>query len=751
YKIKVDYAGLYSDYSNQVLNAKVSDKNGKNIAFATIASAKNGTSGTTYFSFDAPTNNISDYVVEIYVANNGVMASSGIYQKDADGTIGAQGTIWLDPVLGNDNNTGLLEAYPIKTIEQAMAIAGKNATIILKNTIVIDKDTTIDFGGKNVTIKRWYDSEDDYFKGNMFEVGVWDDTKTAEENAANRVTLTLGSVTINGGGYIRDSISRGIYVKNANIICNGTIIQSHENVINGPTFYLVKNSTITFNGGKYFYNGTYSSKGGVVYATEGSSIIVNDGRFVDNTGYEGGVFYLKDSSLEIYRGYFDNTGNAGSGSFEIVNATKVYIANSTFENHTNAGSEPYAGVMGIFECKNIDVTILNCKFLNNQTKGKGGVFYLNNNTNTTLKIYDCEFIGNKSTAGDGGVIYAKTAIDLEIYNTLFEGNEATTSPYAGGAIWAAGGEHSFYNCEFINNKAYNSGAVVLNEAVGVSIIDCTFEGNKGNSGGSLGGALRIIGADINNTYLKIDNSEFKTNNAGTGGAISFNKGYAEITNCEFSGNTSGQTGGAIGFGTNIIRVRIENCEFNECKASDVGGAIYSPAVKLSVYNSKFVKNTSGGNATGGAAILANSSSTTVCIEGCDFSENISKGNGGAVCTSATGTNTINNCNFINNQAGYSSGGAIYCNKTLFVDGGLFKGNSAPRTGGAISGVYTIDTWDNPEGFHTESNYFYTGGDKPQATIKNAIFEGNYVTDTRVSAGGAICLSGNSKPDSIDNC
>lgn len=182
-----------------------------------------------------------------------------------------------------------------------------------------------------------------------------------------------------------------------------------------------------------------------------------------------------------------------------------------------------------------------------------------------------------------------------------------------------------------------------------------------------------------------------------------------VSSSDYKGGALNNTGDARIYGD-----LINNKAYN-------GGAIYSNGGSLLIDGGNITNNAAFNN---GGAIATTINAT---ISNAVFSSNTSKGGGGAVycynSTANSATVEITNTNFSLNTTTGSSGGAIYCNQKLIVNGGVFSGNSASTYGGVI----------NVAG---------------SAEISNATMYGNTVSAT--NCGSAIYVS-NGKTLKLTGC
>lgn len=126
--------------------------------------------------------------------------------------------------------------------------------------------------------------------------------------------------------------------------------------------------------------------------------------------------------------------------------------------------------------------------------------------------------------------------------------EGLTEGSAGGGLYVAAGAkaatHLIINCIFIDNRAHNGGAVLV-DAARPSFIDCTFTNNKADFNG---GAVYNNGTGAEASPI-FRNCTF-TNNSSNSGAGMTNNGTNGLStplliHCDFVDNTSLMNGAAI--------------------------------------------------------------------------------------------------------------------------------------------------------------------------------------------------------------
>ena len=318
-------------------------------------------------------------------------------------------------------------------------------------------------------------------------------------------------------------------------------------------------------------------------------------------------------------------------------------------------------------------------------------------------------------------------------------------PGQGGAVLGSGVVH-IDNCKFIDNTAYyaNGGAVCL-VGSGSTITNSYFEGNKAikNPDNQQSGGAGAVFINANNSA--ISHSTFIKNEAGlNGGAIGSSANYLEyvtITNCTISNNTAGGSAGGIGMQSKNFHITDSTFKYNEAKG------------QFTTYP---------GN--GGAMVMRGWDSYAY---NCTFIGNIAKQHGGAVFSTNTSYNPLNNntgfelCTFIDNIAGYNGGAADWAagaNHGYIIDS-IFTNNTAKRSGGAVHwsghyGTVSNSTFinNNATGDVISEIGGVTGGGDGGAIVwvgshglinDNCNFTNNFAK----YRGGAVFLHGNS----TENC
>lgn len=307
-------------------------------------------------------------------------------------------------------------------------------------------------------------------------------------------------------------------------------------------------------------------------------------------------------------------------------------------------------------------------FKNNLGMYGAGLFHSGNATYT-----DIRFTNNRSTgnAARGSAVY--NAAGFKLKKGLFESNkiiESGSYPGYGAALFSTGGAE-LTDVDFENNTVTNGQGGAIYAYGSLTMTRVVLSASQATTGGAM---YMTSGAPV------LKNVRFEDNKStGNAGAL-YVTGGITMDSVAFRGNSAGLAGGAIYGGSTIT---INRGAFIGNTAVQHGGAIWSSAT-LKISNSIFSRNrvSSSGTYYGGAIYLY------------------------------TGTATLTNNSFSNNNINYnktgvlSYGGAIYRNAgTATLNNSIFWGNTR---GGAVE-------------------------DQLSATIKvnNSIVQGGFVTGLNI--------------------
>ena len=447
--------------------------------------------------------------------------------------------------------------------------------------------------------------------------------------------------------------------------------------------------------GTYKYTEPVEILKNITIKNRGNGEVILDGSL--NTGnyikYDIGVEYInnilripyRNATVNLYNLIFTNAYNQGHGG-AIYNHGNLSIYNCTFVNNTVVGDPEldfnYGGA-AVFSY-NGKLTIRDSYFVNN-TGYEGGAIYgaADSDVVGVLDINNSKFENNKATTVNdaGGAIYAGNYLKFLINNTEFIGNLAPTkhSQYiaggTGGAIYIRSTiASSIANSNFVNNSAFYWGGAIKSYAGSFDLTNCNFTGNYA---GASGGALHISrSASLEDVVPTVNNCIFSNNDAGStisaggssnrGGAICV-EGIIAVYNSAFYGNTA-VDGGAIyaGFANNMI----DNCTFVSNSAVN-GGAINNYHGSINVTNSYFEANI----ASYGGAIANYQTYGYVNLLNNTYVENSAAYGGAIYSTKSIDSATANilSSEFVNNSAS-AKGNELYINGNANINYNSFVNN-----------------------------------------------------------------------------
>ncbi len=352
------------------------------------------------------------------------------------------------------------------------------------------------------------------------------------------------------------------------------------------------------------------------------------------------------------------------------------------------------------------------------------------NLGGNLSIYNVHF--NENFGEKGGAIYNYNNGSVTIQNSFFKLNSTPHGSYwnlnDGGAIYMQDGSLDIKNTSFIQNSAYNGGAIANAKAT-ITIKDSTFDSNftqptvntKVDSEGVVTSVEDATGASggaiASATSITISNTKFLSNKASyAGGAIRSTGG--QLTGSTFTSNkVTSQFGGAI---ANYGTFQISNTVFSSNQAlKGEGGAIY------------------------------NGNKSTVTLSHSTLKNNKAGESGGAITT--RGFYLDISTSTLNNNDGGKQGGAIYAvNGLTRLTNSTVSNNSADK-GGAITTEkqaiveLTNATLASDKTYTNTTIYNHAG----KITLKNTLIV-NYVNSPNCS-GNSVVDGGNNLQFPKSNC
>ena len=320
-----------------------------------------------------------------------------------------------------------------------------------------------------------------------------------------------------------------------------------------------------------------------------------------------------------------------------------------------------------------------------------------------------------STGAYGGALYAGNDGELEIIDSTFENNTATTE---GGAVYIYNdNDATISGSTFMNNEAENDGGAIFGEIhYNVTIVDCTI---TGNSAADDGGGLAFYAKKPDNV-LSITDTTIDANDAGDlGGGLKIDAQdplIVSITNSTVSNNTA-QTDAGIGFDDPGITATINNSTISANAALYGSGGVYiGSGSSLTVNQSTISANSSAGTSPewGGGGIQLGDNTSVVTLSGSIVSGN-SSGVAGAAdfglyssLASDTASITATNSLIGEVDSRITVNGTNNVSSTNPMLGALANNGGPTKTMALLTGSPAIDAGPNPVATFTGNEFDQRG-------------------------------------------
>ena len=446
------------------------------------------------------------------------------------------------------------------------------------------------------------------------------------------------------------------------------------------------------------------------------------------------LFHISGNSLLLENSVLANNSwtNPGAESPGVIWGGNITLKNSYFINNHNLAGSGQTSVPGAFTLLGNNRIIGSVFRDNSASNSDSGTIYLLGSS----YIDSSEFVNNTSQVG--GVLNTHNHIDNSvdsytyITNSTFRGNSATnaTSSAGGGAIYNSAYNYLFISdSEFTENTSGACGGAIYSYG-DFSIFNTKFNNNyttgvSSSSSNAVGGSIMASGA---NFYIGASdftgNPDNTANTITQAGALSAFQSVGYIDNSKFSNNFAKNNAGA--FNVNASDITIYNSVFESNKTGGNGGAIYFiDSGNTNIFDSVFTGNSA---TSGGAINFSSNSIATTHIFGTEFTGN----------------------------TGSTRGGAIYAyNSDLYVTSSTFTDNTTAVHGGAIyteKGDFELVVMDSAfSAAGTGSNGIRGGaiyaGTGTTNTIISSTFDSHSVqvsdSDNTGGYGGAIYSNGSS--------
>ena len=480
--------------------------------------------------------------------------------------------------------------------------------------------------------------------------------------------------------------------------------------------------------------------GAGVYAND-STITMDNALLRENlAAHNGGALYLANGSIltgdgSIGDGYnaYPNSALKGGGLY--VTNSAIYFEGNILDNRADSmGAGLYAlSSSVVFTDVNIGgVGSYGTNILTGTITYGGGLFL----TDSNLSMLRTSINGNATAATPTSIrglgLYATNNSVIHMTDSTIEQHDAVGSTTGqAGALYLDNSDATLDNSMVLSNtSSHNGGAVLLSGNSVLTLTDSLLENNRSTSG--QGGAVAV---ESNGPELIVDGTNFYSNQARSGGAISMGENtQATFSNSRFgssgrSNRATAGSGGAIMVDTATLD--LENCRFMYNQATLNGGAIAAvdATVDISINASscnpantkcsKFNNNASNsdGSLFGSGGAIYNEDSVLTMDQTWIYANTAFSG-GGMYQDGVFADSTVGNCLIYGHTVSTYAAGVFNRNGSMFfrnltlVEGGIaylqWAGSGTfyqsivwtnnfdgvIRVGGTVSGNCSIDRGGN---------------------------------------------------------
>jgi predicted outer membrane repeat protein len=356
--------------------------------------------------------------------------------------------------------------------------------------------------------------------------------------------------------------------------------------------------------------------GAGVYA-EGS-VIVADSTFTNNSALDdnGGAIYVSDArSVTISDSVFGDPNDATKGNYAEEYGGDIYVtgggalANLSISNSQfyDAVAEDESGGSIAAICAESVISGVTIRGAGADENGAG--MYFNDDsgcgTDYTVTVTNSRFLNNEADYQGGAIADGQDSSDsplteVTVSGSYFYQNEAEY----GAAINLDGTTLTVSNSTFIENHAYEGGALELCDNEAVTVTGSRFIGNTAvdsggailqncnaenhtiasnhfqrNTAGDQGGAIRV---QWGSSGVSITSNTFTSNSAEQGGAVSVNDDEVDsylwsITGNTFAENRATLNGGALHMALdnsgNVVTPNVKGNRFKKNSAPAAGAVV----------------------------------------------------------------------------------------------------------------------------------------------------------------------------------
>lgn len=441
-----------------------------------------------------------------------------------------------------------------------------------------------------------------------------------------------------------------LYAENGKATMSGTAKITGCSAVDGGAIYVTasgSNASGVFEMVAGTIEGNSASGNGGAVCVEGGEAYIKGGQFTGNTARNGGAVSVTGGQFDMTSGELTgNYASAAGGAVYINGGTSSFTGGTLSGNgiRTADGSSVYTPAGGAVYVENTGVAFGtedgdSAISVTGNYAQNGAGFYLKQNNNQIIDIYNGTISQNIATSNGGG-IYQEGAAVCNVNGGVLTENEAAN----GAGLYISDSIVNVDGGEISQNTASQSGGGVF--ATGES-ASCTVTGGVVEWNTASNGA----GLYINGSTVNVDGGEISCNTASTNGGGVYATG--ETSNCTVTGGDVKQNAATTGN----------------------GGGFYVNGGELSMQDGTVSLNTAAMGNGGGAYV----NNATVIFGGegeISVLENSAKNGGGFYVDGENADVTVSGGTISQNTASQSGGGMYVAGGTFSVDGGTISENAA---------------------------------------------------------------------------
>ena len=484
-------------------------------------------SGSVFEDIDCEQGTVNEFVL------HSVEEEALYLTNDISGACLDQNTFFVDPVSGDDQNSGM-EEEPFRSIRHALTMIRKgddNTTVVNLSAgeysfetngeifpIVLPDNVHLIGDERETTILDANANQNE--EAGVMIIPECENVKVANMTLRNAYAESHGC---SGGGALlvtaddTKDLTWDTRINKA-IIENLILENSHSKNggglslfrVDGPTVtdVIVRNNTATMMGGGInVYSSNVSMEDVEIHDNLCYGTVYNG---YNDVGHGGGLFMNQVSGTLDKMYVHNNTASMNGGGVWSSEGSDWIMTNSTVSDNV----APYMGGGFGFWNHNggggLNATLQNVTIENNVAQsgwgiGHGGGVWANNSSTV---FEDCSFINNVSNDNGGAVNYWGGSSSPKFYGTTFDGNSATSN---GGAIYIApdaAGFHVEY-CTFVNNSTSNGNGAAIQTNHPGTVINSTFYGNTVNGDAGTLGIGDYVFVDVYNSIFWNEGVEYE--------------------------------------------------------------------------------------------------------------------------------------------------------------------------------------------------------------------------------------------------